>query len=216
MSRRAGWRRFSSEPLEVGEPELDQWSDGVLQARLAGGRERLLVALARLFGPRSLLDAVVARYQQPLNPRPRLFPLHSARLTVQSSRTMEAASVPAAVRVLIADDEPLFAEALEALLAADERIEVVGRAENGQKAVERALTLMPDVILMDISMPVMDGFEATRRIRDVRSSACILMLTGSDSSADVDRARQVGAAAYVTKDRIETDLLDTILDVASR
>ena len=129
---------------------------------------------------------------------------------------MEGAGVTDTVRVLIVDDEFLFAEALEALLASDGRIEVVGRADDGRTAVERALELVPDVVLMDISMPMMDGFEATRRIREARDSACVLMLTGSDSSADIDRARQVGAAAYVTKDRIETDLIRTILEVAAR
>ena len=129
---------------------------------------------------------------------------------------MEGAGVTDTVRVLIVDDEFLFAEALEALLASDGRIEVVGRAGDGRTAVDNALELEPDVVLMDISMPVMDGFEATRRIREARDSACVLMLTGSDSSADIDRARQVGAAAYVTKDRIETDLIRTILEVAAR
>ncbi len=124
--------------------------------------------------------------------------------------------MPETVRVLIADDQRLFVEALEAILGAEQRIEVVGRAEDGRQAVELARSLNPDVVLMDISMPVMDGFEATRQIREGRPSACVLMLTGSDSHADVDRARQAGAAAYVTKDRIESELLSTILDLASR
>ena len=70
------------------------------------------------------------------------------------------------LRVLIADDHRLFAEALEAILAADERIEVVGQAGDGGQAVELANRLGPDVVLMDVSMPVLDGFEATREIRD--------------------------------------------------
>jgi DNA-binding NarL/FixJ family response regulator len=127
---------------------------------------------------------------------------------------MEAAKVHNSVTVLIADDQRLFAEALEAILAADGRLEVVGYAQDGREAVELAAALRPDVILMDISMPVMDGFEATRRIREMRQTACILMLTGSNARADVDRARQLGAAGYVTKDRIAVDLIATILDVA--
>ena len=129
---------------------------------------------------------------------------------------VEAAKIPERVRVVIADDERLFAEAVEAVLAGDDRIEVIGRAADGAEAVELALSRSPDVVVMDISMPVMDGFEATRRIRDVRSTACVLMLTGSNSRADIDRAREVGAAAYVTKDRMGSDLLDTILDLAAR
>ena len=129
---------------------------------------------------------------------------------------METASPPRPIRVLIADDQELFTEALEAILAADGRIEVVGRAHDGEEAVELARTLDPDVTLMDISMPVMDGFEATRRIREGASSACILMLTGSQSSTDIDEARRAGAAAYLTKDRIAAELIDAILELASR
>ncbi len=72
---------------------------------------------------------------------------------------------PQPLRVLIADDHRLFAEALEAILAADDRIEVVGQAGDGGQAVELARKLDPDVVLMDVSMPVLDGFQATREIR---------------------------------------------------
>ena len=120
------------------------------------------------------------------------------------------------VRVLLADDHRLFAETLEALLATEERIAVVGHAHDGREAVDRAERLSPDVVLMDISMPVMDGFEATRRIREHDGAACILMLTGSNSREDVDSARQAGAAGYVTKDRIAAELVDAILEVAGR
>jgi DNA-binding NarL/FixJ family response regulator len=130
---------------------------------------------------------------------------------------MEAASpLPLRVSVLIADDHELFVEALEAILATDDRITVIGNAKDGQEAVELARRLRPDVVLMDISMPVMDGIEATVRIREERSGACVLMLTGSNSSLDVDRSRRAGAAAYVTKDRIAGDLVDAILAIASR
>jgi len=127
-----------------------------------------------------------------------------------------AEQIPRKISVLIADDHRLFAETLEALLATDERIDVVGHAHDGREAVERSAKLGPDVVLMDIDMPVMDGFEATRRIREQQGTACILMLTGSNSREDVDRARQAGAAGYVTKDRIAAELVDAILEVASR
>jgi len=120
------------------------------------------------------------------------------------------------IGVLIADDHRLFAETLEALLATDGRVEVVGHAHDGREAVERAVKLNPDVVLMDIDMPIMDGFEATRRIRESNAGACILMLTGSNAREDVDRARQAGAAGYVTKDRIAAELVDAILEVAKR
>jgi DNA-binding NarL/FixJ family response regulator len=120
------------------------------------------------------------------------------------------------VRVLIADDEPLFVESVEALLAVDERVEVVGTAANGKQAVELATALNPDVTLMDISMPILDGIEATRRIRERFPNACVLVLTGSSISADVDRARQAGVAAFLTKDRLGTQLVNAILEVAER
>jgi two-component system nitrate/nitrite response regulator NarL len=129
---------------------------------------------------------------------------------------VEAAAVSNKIRVLIADDHRLFAETLQALLATEDRVEVVGSARDGKEAVRLTRRLRPDVILMDISMPVMDGFEATRRIRKDRQDACVLMLTGSNSRADVDLARKAGAAGYVTKDRIAAELVDAIVEVVNR
>jgi two-component system nitrate/nitrite response regulator NarL len=120
------------------------------------------------------------------------------------------------VRVLIADDHLLFAEALESILSTDERFEVVALARDGREAADRALELRPDVVLMDIAMPVLDGFEATRLLREEWPEASVLMLTGSNARADVDRARQLGAIGYVTKDRIASELIDAILEVGSR
>jgi two-component system nitrate/nitrite response regulator NarL len=129
---------------------------------------------------------------------------------------VEAAAVSNKIRVLIADDHRLFAETLEALLTTEDRVDVVGWAGDGKEAVRLARKLQPDVILMDISMPVMDGFEATRRIRDHQKDACVLMLTGSNARTDVDLARKAGAAGYVTKDRIAAELIDAIVEVVSR
>jgi DNA-binding NarL/FixJ family response regulator len=120
------------------------------------------------------------------------------------------------IRVLLADDHRLFAEALKAILTADDRIEVVGIARDGAEAVDLERELSPDVVLMDISMPGMDGVDAARTIRKRRPDACILMLTGSNSRADVDRSRAAGAAGYVTKDRIAAELIDAIVEVAGR
>ena len=127
---------------------------------------------------------------------------------------MAPSSPKGSVRVLIADDHGLFAEALEAILSADGRIEVAGRAHDGQQAVELAMRLQPDVVLMDISMPVLDGIEATRLIRELVPAPNVLMLTGSNSRYDVDRSREAGAAGYVTKDRIAAELVEAILQVA--
>jgi DNA-binding NarL/FixJ family response regulator len=118
------------------------------------------------------------------------------------------------VRVLIADDHRLFAEALEAILAADDRIELVGLAGDGEEAVRMAGEQRPDVILMDISMPLMDGIAAAKAIKAADEDVSILMLTGSNDRSDVDRARKAGAAGYVTKDRIAAELVEAILQVA--
>ena len=130
---------------------------------------------------------------------------------------MEAASpLRERIRVLIVDDQELFVEALAAILSVEERIEVVGRARDGAEGVELAKTLAPDVVLMDISMPVMDGLEATRAIRERDPDARVVMVTGSNSRFDVDRAKAAGASGYVTKDKIAADLVDAIVEVASR
>jgi DNA-binding NarL/FixJ family response regulator len=118
------------------------------------------------------------------------------------------------VSVLIADDQRLFAEALEAILSTDGRIEVVARAANGQAAVELAREHRPQVVLMDIAMPVMDGIEATGTIRGELPDTSVIVLTGSEAAQDVSRARAAGASGYVTKDQIAGDLVRAILDVA--
>ena len=103
------------------------------------------------------------------------------------------------VRVLIADDHLLFAEALELTLGADKRVEVVGRATDGKSAVEQAGFLRPDVILMDLDMPVVDGIQATRSVRSSVPDCRVAVLTASLLPEDALRARAAGAAAYLTK-----------------
>ena len=130
---------------------------------------------------------------------------------------MEAArKLPKSIRVLIADDHRLFAQALEAILATDDRIEIAGHARDGREAVELARSVNPHVILMDIAMPIMDGFQATKHILSESPGTSVLMLTGSNARTDVDRARKSGAAGYVTKDRIAAELIDAIVEVVNR
>jgi DNA-binding NarL/FixJ family response regulator len=119
------------------------------------------------------------------------------------------------IRVLIVDDEAPFTEMVRALLEVEQGIEVVGAAADGEQAVKLALQLAPDVIVMDISMPVMDGLDATREIREQDPTANVLILTGSLNTAEVDRARTVGAAGYLTKDRIAGELVAEIRNLGS-
>jgi DNA-binding NarL/FixJ family response regulator len=119
-----------------------------------------------------------------------------------------------AVRVLIADDHDLFAQSVEAFLSMEERIDIVGRAANGAEAARLATETQPDVVLMDISMPVMDGFEAAKAILEVAPDARVLFLTGSNAPADVAEARAAGGIGYVTKEKIASELVDAILAAA--
>ena len=118
------------------------------------------------------------------------------------------------VRVLIADDHLLFAEALEAILTIDGRIDVVGHAPDGEAAIRLADELHPDVVVMDLSMPRGDGFDATRQIREAHPDTHVLVLTGSAAGADVARAREAGANGYLTKDLIADELVRAILAAA--
>ncbi len=118
--------------------------------------------------------------------------------------------------VLIADDHDLFAASLEALLGTDEAIDVVGRASNGKEAMRLASETRPDVVLMDIRMPVLDGFDAARQIREELPETSVLFLTGSNSPTDVAEARASGGAGYVTKDKIASDLLGAIRSLDGR
>ena len=120
------------------------------------------------------------------------------------------------VRVLIADDQRLFAEALEAILTTDGRIAVVGRAANGEEAVALARDDRPDVVLMDIAMPILDGIAATEAIATDVPEIRVVVLTGSEAPDDITRARAAGAAGYVTKDQVAGDLVRAILDAAGR
>jgi DNA-binding NarL/FixJ family response regulator len=116
---------------------------------------------------------------------------------------------------LIADDHRLFAESLMAVLGEDERIDVVGIAGNGQEAVDLARKLQPDVILMDLKMPVLDGFEATRQIRATDSRAQILILTGTDEKFGSEDVSAAGASGYLRKEQSVAELKDVFLEVAS-
>lgn len=108
---------------------------------------------------------------------------------------------PAApVRVLVVDDQRLMRDGIASLLGLQDEIKVVGTAANGQEALEQALSLQPDVILMDVRMPVMDGVAATTQVRRLLPSCQILMLTTFDDDEYVIEALRAGATGYLLKD----------------
>lgn len=116
----------------------------------------------------------------------------------------------AAVRVLVADDQQLMRDGIASLLSIQEGIEVIGAAANGQEAIEQALALHPDVILMDVRMPALDGVAATEAIRRQLPDCQILMLTTFDDDAYVLDALRAGAVGYLLKDIPARDLAQAI------
>jgi DNA-binding NarL/FixJ family response regulator len=117
------------------------------------------------------------------------------------------------VRVLVADDHQLMREGTAALLGADERVEVVGLARDGREALALAERRAPDVVLLDLNMPEVDGLEACARLREGGGPE-VLMLTVSDEEPDLYAALRVGAAGYLTKDVPPAELIEAVLAVA--
>ena len=114
-------------------------------------------------------------------------------------------------RVLVVEDEDNMATLIRAMLESDRRVEVVGRARHGREALTLAASANPDVILMDLNMPLMDGVEATRRLRELGSTARIVVLTGMEDAMRIRDAREAGADAFVTKVPAEEDLVAVVL-----
>jgi DNA-binding NarL/FixJ family response regulator len=110
------------------------------------------------------------------------------------------------LRVLVVDDQRLMRDGIASLLGIQDGVEVIGTAANGQEAVEQALALQPDVILMDVRMPVMDGVAATREVRRQLPTCQVLMLTTFDDEEYIIEALRAGAAGYLLKDIPARDL----------
>jgi DNA-binding NarL/FixJ family response regulator len=118
------------------------------------------------------------------------------------------------IRVLIVDDQPLMRAAFDMTLRAEPDIEVVGEAEDGRQAVDRTLALRPDVVLMDVRMPVMDGVDATRIITQRGDQARILILTTFDMDENVIEGLRAGASGFLLKDVRPEDLVHAVRVVA--
>lgn len=116
-------------------------------------------------------------------------------------------------RVLIADDHPIFRHGVQAMLAAAADLTCVGEARTGQEAVDLATSLQPDVILMDLQMPELNGIEATRRILAASPRIRVLMVTMFEDDASVFTAMKAGARGYILKDADKPEILRAITAV---
>jgi DNA-binding NarL/FixJ family response regulator len=120
-----------------------------------------------------------------------------------------------AARVLVVDDQTLFRTGLTSLLSEDERVEVVGQAADGAEAVKLALKFKPDVVLMDIKMPNVDGIEATRQIMEGVPGVRVLVLTTFETDSQVIQALKAGASGYVLKDSSAAAIVSSIVAVTA-
>ena len=118
------------------------------------------------------------------------------------------------VRVLVVDDQPIFAQALRALLEAEPRIEVVGEADSGAYALELADSLLPDVALVDVLMPGWDGLEITRRLRSEHPAMRVVVVSGVSAREVADGAIAAGADSFLLKGNLQDEVAAAILAAA--
>jgi DNA-binding NarL/FixJ family response regulator len=114
------------------------------------------------------------------------------------------------LRILIADDHEAVRKGVCAILAARIGMEICAEAENGREAIEQALELKPDLIILDITMPVLSGFEAAREIRKTLPRVPILILSMHESNQLIEEAKKLGVQGYVTKTQVGSTLLSAV------
>lgn len=116
----------------------------------------------------------------------------------------------APIRVMIVDDHPVFRQGVRDVLEMESGFEVVGQAADGQVALQQSRELCPDVVLMDINLPTMNGLQVTRQIKGEQRDIKVIMLTGYDNVEQVFHAIRAGASAYCPKDIMPDKLVETI------
>jgi DNA-binding NarL/FixJ family response regulator len=115
-----------------------------------------------------------------------------------------------AVRILLADDHEVVRQGLRTILKARPEWEIIGEAENGQQAIDSVRDLKPDVVILDITMPIMSGLEATQSICNLRLGTHVLIFTMHDSKSLIKAVRKAGADGYVLKSRAARDLIRAV------
>lgn len=120
------------------------------------------------------------------------------------------------LRVLLVDDDELFRESAGILLALEGRLEIVGVAGDGEEAVESAREIRPDVVLIDVEMPLLDGFGACRRIRMALPETAVVVWSALDEPSHRERAKQAGAVAYFSKTQLAGDFAASVAELARR
>jgi len=120
-----------------------------------------------------------------------------------------------AIRVLLVDDEPMFLEALKALLDHDDRVEIAGATSDGESALELATRVRPDVALVDLAMPGMSGFELTRKLLANAPALHVIAVSGLSHEGDASKALDAGASSFLMKGGLYSEVGDAIVDVAA-
>jgi DNA-binding NarL/FixJ family response regulator len=119
------------------------------------------------------------------------------------------------IRVLLVDDESIFLHALRALLDHDGRVEVVGEAGNAAQALDLAATVHPDVVLLDLTLPGMDGYETTRRLIAGSPTLKVIAVSGLSNEEAEEKARAAGATTFLFKGGLHDEIADAIVDAAA-
>jgi DNA-binding NarL/FixJ family response regulator len=114
------------------------------------------------------------------------------------------------VRILIADDHEVVRKGVRSILESQQNLEIVGEATNGQEAVQKACKLQPDLVVLDVSMPMLDGFSAARQIRQLLPAVPILMLSMHAGPEMIRASKSAGAQGFVTKTEVASTLLNAV------
>jgi DNA-binding NarL/FixJ family response regulator len=132
-----------------------------------------------------------------------------------SSPGVKARGAEQKVRILLADDHDTIRKAVRAVLERHPRFEVVGEAVDGQKAIDEATKLKPDIVVLNVTMPVLNGFEAARVIKARLPQSAIVILSSNADKRFIEEAKKIGAKAYVAKSRVGAALIKAIEDAIS-